>query len=125
MQQLIYLALKGLMNGYARLGLMRFSRVFHNICGKVWDPVDLPTLREDVATTFSILERDLLEAFFNVMMHMTLHVVEKLDICGPIHSRWMYPIKRAFKTFKRHVHNRAKRKHPWQKVTFVMRRLGL
>jgi hypothetical protein len=103
MQQLMSLALRGLINGHVRLGLMRFRRVFHNICGKVWGPIDLPTLREDVATTFSILEWELLEAFFDVMMHLTLHVVEELDICGLIHSRWIYPIKRALNTFKGYV----------------------
>ncbi len=95
--------LEGVNNGHVRLGLMRFSQVFHNIYGKVWDPIDLPTLREDVATTFSILEWELLEAIFDVMMHLTLHVVEELDICGLIHSRWIYPIKRALKTFKGYV----------------------
>jgi len=103
MQQLMSLALRGLMNGHGRLGLMRFSPMFHNICGKVWDPIDLPTLRKDVAITFSILQWELLEAFFIVMMHLTLHVVEELDISGPIHSKWIYPIKRAFKTFKGYV----------------------
>jgi len=34
---------------------------------KVWDPTELPTLQEDVATTISLLEWELPGAFFDVM----------------------------------------------------------
>jgi hypothetical protein len=44
------------------------------------------------------------------MTHLTLHVVEELAICGPIHPRWMYPIERAMKVFKGYVRNRARPK---------------
>ncbi len=60
---------------------------------KVWDPINLPSLKEDVASTFSYNEWELPRAFFDVMTHLTLHVVEELDICAPIHTHWMYPIK--------------------------------
>jgi hypothetical protein len=56
MQQLMPLALRGLMDAHVRLSLMRLSRVYHNICAKVWDPIGLPTLREDLAITLSMLE---------------------------------------------------------------------
>jgi hypothetical protein len=48
------LALKGLMDTNVRLSFMRPSRVFRNICAKVWDLASLPSLREDVAITFSM-----------------------------------------------------------------------
>jgi hypothetical protein len=54
--------------------------MFRSICGKVLDPVDPPTLKEDVATTLNLIEWELLGAFFDVMTHSTLHVVEELDI---------------------------------------------
>jgi hypothetical protein len=108
MQQLMPLALRGLMGAHVRLSLMRLSRVYRNICAKVWDPIDLPTLREDVAITFSMLEWEFPGAFFDVMSHLTLHIVEELDICGPVHTRWMYPIERAMKVFKGYVRNRSR-----------------
>jgi hypothetical protein len=108
MQQLMPLALRGLMDAHVRLSLMRLSRVYRNICAKVWDPIDLPTLREDVAITLSMLEWEFLGAFFDVMSHLTLHIVEELDICGPVHTRWMYRIERAMKVFKGYVRNRSR-----------------
>jgi hypothetical protein len=60
-----------------------------------------------VAITLSLLEWELPGAFFDVMTHLCLHVVEELAICGPVHVRWMYPIERALKTFKAYVRNKA------------------
>jgi hypothetical protein len=102
------LALRGLMDPHVQLALMRLSRIFRKICVKVWDPTELPTLQEDVATTLSLLEWELPGAFFDVMTHLCLHVVEELAICGPVHVRWMYPIERALKTFKAYVQNKAR-----------------
>jgi hypothetical protein len=81
------------MDAHVRLSLMRLSRVYCSICAKVWDPIDLPTLKEDVAITLRMLEWEFSGAFFDVMSHLTLHIVEELNICGPIHTRWMYPIE--------------------------------
>jgi hypothetical protein len=75
------------------LSLMQLSQVFHNICAKVWDPTSLSSLRENVIITLSVIEWELLGAFFDVMTHLVLHVVEELAICEPVHSRWMYPIE--------------------------------
>ncbi len=51
------------------------------------------SLRENVIITLSVIEWELLGAFFDVMTHLVLHVVEELAICEPIHSRWMYSIE--------------------------------
>jgi hypothetical protein len=61
-----------------------------------------------VAITLCLLEWELPEAFFDVMTHLCLHVVEELAICDPMHVRWMYPIERALKTFKAYVRNKAR-----------------
>ncbi len=92
------------MQPHVWLALMWISRVFHIICAKVWDPKDFQALRDDVATT---LEWELHVAFFDIMTHLTLHVVEELDVCGLVHARWMYPIERALKMFKTYVRNRV------------------
>jgi hypothetical protein len=96
------------MQPHVRLTLMWFSRVFRSICAKVWDPRNFQALW-DVATTLSLLEWELHVAFFDIMTHLTLHVVEKLDLCGLVHAKWMYLIEWGLKMFKTYVRNRA---HP-------------
>ncbi len=60
---------------------------------KVWDPIDFQALRDDVATMLNLLKWELHVAFFDIMTHLTLHLVEKLDVCGHVHATWMYPIE--------------------------------
>ncbi len=95
------------MQPHVRLALMRLSRVFRSICVKVWDPKNFQALKDDVATTFSLLEWEFLATFFDIMTHLTLHVVEELDVCGLVHAGRMYPIERTLKMFKTYVRNRA------------------
>jgi len=96
------------MQPHVQLALMWLNRVFHSICAKVWDLRNFQALR-DVATTLNLLEWELHVAFFDIMTHRTLHVVEKLDVCGLVHAKWMHLIERALKMFKTYVRNRA---HP-------------
>ncbi len=42
------------------------------------------------------------------MTHLTLHLVDELDICGMVHSHWMYPIERTLKDLKGYVQNMCK-----------------
>jgi hypothetical protein len=44
-------------------------------------------------------------AFFDVMTHSTVHVVQELDTYGQVHSRWMYPIERANENIQTLVEN--------------------
>jgi hypothetical protein len=95
------------MDADVHLSLMHFSRMYRNICAKVGDPINLPTLKEDVAITFNMLEWEFPRAFFDVMSHLTLHIVEELDICGPVHTRWMYPIERCLNLCKEETITKA------------------
>jgi hypothetical protein len=42
------------------------------------------------------------------MTHVVIHLIDELELCGPMHIRWMYPIERAMKNLKGYVHNMAK-----------------
>lgn len=46
-------------------------------------------------------------AFFDVMMHLPIHLAEEARLGGPVSYRWMYPIERYLRTLKGYVRNRA------------------
>ncbi len=125
MQQLMPLALKALMDVHVCFSLMRLSRMYCNICAKVWDPIDIPTLREDVAISLSMLEWKFSKTFFDVVSHLTLHIIEEPDICGPVHTRWMYPIERTMKVFKGYVCNRSRPEASMAKGYILDKTIGL
>ena len=54
-----------------------------------------------------MLEKVFPPSFFDIMSHLPIHLVQQLDICGPVHSRWMYPMERYLKRLKGYVGQRA------------------
>ncbi|CAN1170392.1 hypothetical protein LINPERHAP2_LOCUS28978, partial [Linum perenne] len=48
-------------------------------------------------------------AFFTVMVHLVLYLVDEVRRGGPVQFRWMYPIERYLGKLKTFVGNRA---HP-------------
>ena len=47
-------------------------------------------------------------SFFDVMSHLVLHLVEELELCGPVHTRWIYNMERMNKVLKRYMNNMAR-----------------
>jgi hypothetical protein len=72
---------------------MCLSYIFRCICVKVLDPAHMHILQENVAITMCMLEMTMPPTFFEMMTHLIIHLVEDLDICGPIHTKWMYSIE--------------------------------
>jgi hypothetical protein len=87
---------------------MQMCKVFRRICTKVYNPADFESLRADVAESMALLEMEFLPSFFDIMTHLTYHLVEELDLCGLVVARWMYPVERYMKTLKKYVRNLAR-----------------
>ena len=68
----------------------------------------LRQMKEDIPLILSKLERIFPPAFFDVMVHLAVHLPEEAMLRGPVHYGWMYPIKRRLGYLKGTVRNRAK-----------------
>lgn len=88
--------------------IVRMSRIFKRICSKTVDMNKRESLFEDCAETLCLMEKLFPPSFFDVMVHLTIHLVEELFICEPVHVRWMYPYQKYFKTLTGYVCNTAK-----------------
>jgi hypothetical protein len=84
---------------------MRMCKVFQQICTKVYNPADFESLQADVAKS---MEMEVPPSFFDIMTHLPYHLVQELDLCGLVASRWMYPVERYMKTLKNYVRNMAR-----------------
>jgi hypothetical protein len=60
-----------------------------------------------VVETICILELCFPPAFFDVMQHCLIHLVDELEICGPVGGRWMYPCERYLGTLKSYVRTKS------------------
>ncbi len=56
--------------------------------------------KEGVATIFCMVEMDMSLSFFDMMMHLVVHLVKELVFCSLIHTQWTYCIKCTNKVFK-------------------------
>ena len=54
------------------------------------------------------LEKIFPPAFFDVMVHLCVHLPDEALLRGPVQYGWMYPIERRLGTLKNFVRNRAK-----------------
>jgi hypothetical protein len=65
-------------------------------------------LMEEVAKIMSTIKKMFPLATFDVMTHLVVHLVEELDLCGPIHTRWMYLYRVVHESSKRVYLKRGK-----------------
>ena len=54
------------------------------------------------------LERNFPLAFFDIMIHLMLHLPEEAILGGPVYMWWMYSFERYLKRLKDYVRNAAK-----------------
>ena len=108
LQQILPLCYRKVSNKNLASAIVRLSRVFRKLCGKTVNIADEVQLKEDATETICMLEREMPPSFFDIMSHLPNHLVEELFLCGPVHTRWMYPYERYFKTLKGYVRNLAK-----------------
>ena len=54
----------------------------------------LEHLENDIIVTLCKLERIFPPSFFDVMVHLPIHLASEAKIAGPVQYRWMYPIER-------------------------------
>ena len=67
---------------------------FNVICRKVIDPTRLDDLENEAITILCQIEMHFPPSFFDIMVHLIVHLVREIRICGPVFLRWMSPIER-------------------------------
>ncbi|CAM8938710.1 unnamed protein product [Rhodiola kirilowii] len=105
-QQLLPIAIRGILPPKVRAAIQRLCVIFSSLCAKVVDPTELDRLQEQVVITLCQLEMFFPPSFFDIMVHLTVHLVREVRILGPVYMRWMYPFERYMKILKSYVRNR-------------------
>ncbi|KAL4038500.1 hypothetical protein IC575_002121 [Cucumis melo] len=106
MQQLLFVAIRGILPKHVRLAIIRLCFFFNAICKKTIDTSELKGMQEDVVVTLCLLEKYFPPSFFTIMVHLVVHLVREIEFYGPVHLRWMYPFERYMKVLKTYVRNR-------------------
>ncbi|XP_071739827.1 uncharacterized protein [Rutidosis leptorrhynchoides] len=78
------------------------------LCSKVLKQNDLFNMEKDIGKILCDLERIFPPSFFDVVIHLSVHLASEARLGGPIHYRWMYPIEKYLGTLKSYVRNKSK-----------------
>ena len=94
LQHILPIAIRGLLPKDVCQALIELSKFFKNLCSKCLVVEELIHLEEQIIVTLCKLETIFPPAFFDVMIHLPVHLAGEAKIAGPVQYRWMYPIER-------------------------------
>ncbi|XP_062086475.1 uncharacterized protein LOC133792583 [Humulus lupulus] len=81
---------------------------FKIICARTLIVSDLEKVKTSIVEILCGLEIIFPPAFFDVMVHLMIHLPQEAIDGGPVHMRWMYPFERYMKKLKHYVRNKAR-----------------
>ncbi|XP_042444004.1 uncharacterized protein LOC122029118 [Zingiber officinale] len=103
MQHFLPIVIRNSLPKYVRYAVTRLCFFFKDICCKIIDVAKLDKLQSDLIITLCLLEQYFLPSFFDIMLHLIVHLVREVQLCGPVYFRWMYPFERCMKVLKSYV----------------------
>nr|AAD03356.1 En/Spm-like transposon protein [Arabidopsis thaliana] len=77
-------------------------------CKRVIDMEQLLEIEAEIVETLCLFESFFPPSFFDIMVHLTVHLGREALLGGPVHFRWMYPFERYMKVLKDFVRNTAR-----------------
>ncbi|CAA7056519.1 unnamed protein product [Microthlaspi erraticum] len=108
MQQLLPIALRGMLSKGPRVAIVRLCAFFSQLCQRVIDREQILIMEAEIVETLCMFERFFPPSFFDIMVHLTVHLGREARLGGPVHFRWMYPFERYMKVLKDYVRNPAR-----------------
>ena len=94
LQHLLPLAIRKILPERVCVALPRVSNFFKQICSPTIRVSDMINLEVEIAETLSILETIFVPSFFDVMVHLMVHLPAQVRIGGPVHFRSMWSVER-------------------------------
>lgn len=109
LQRLLPIAIRGYLRKDIRMALIELCVFFKELCSRTLKVEVLKQIENNIAIILCKFEMIFPPAFFDIMVHLAIHLPREALLAGPVQFRWMYPIERFLGKLKRYVRNRA---HP-------------
>jgi hypothetical protein len=91
------------------IGLIQLSNLFDALCSKELVEAELDRISCSIREVVCPLEMTFTSAFFDIMIHLPVHLAEEAKLGEPVCYRWMYPVEWYLRIVKGYVRNKA---HP-------------
>ena len=63
--------------------------------------------KREIVEIMTMLEKEMPTSFFDIQVHLLVHLVDEVKLTGVVSSRWMFFVERYMKTLKDFVRQRA------------------
>ena len=93
-ERLLPLAVRDFLHKKVSDALTELSNFFKELCSKVLRVDDLDRLETQIAITLCKLEQNFPPSFFDVMVHLAIHLSWEAKVASLVQYRWMYPGER-------------------------------
>ena len=107
-QQVLPAAIRHSLTRGVRDTIIRLGNLFQRICAKVIRISEIESLRTCAAEVLCMLEVHFPPGFFDIMTHLVIHLVDEIEICGPVHARWCYSVERYLGILTKYVRDKSK-----------------
>ncbi|KAM3308150.1 hypothetical protein P3S67_009894 [Capsicum chacoense] len=87
------------------VAITELSIFFRELCSKTLRIDVLDQLETQIPITLSKLEKMFLPTFFDVMVHLVIHLPREAKLAGSVQNRWMYPIEQFLCILKCYIRN--------------------
>ncbi|KAL2904445.1 Formamidopyrimidine-DNA glycosylase [Bienertia sinuspersici] len=108
MHYLLPIDAKETLSRHVATPIIRMSNFFKGIWKKAIDPQDLDNLQSEIVETLCQFEGIFPPAFFDIMVHLPVHLVEEIKLGGPVAIRCMYAIERYLRELKSDARNKGR-----------------
>ncbi|XP_066396232.1 uncharacterized protein [Miscanthus floridulus] len=108
LQRIIPASLRGLVRKDVYEAVAELGTFFKELCSRNLRIDVVKRLKEEIPLILCKLEKIFPPAFFDVMVHLAVHLPNEALLRGPIQYGWMYPIERLLGTLKNFVRNMAR-----------------
>src|SRR3954453_7335272 len=102
MTQFLPVALRGLLLENVRVPIVKLCAFLNAISQKVINPEMLPRLQKDVVQCLVSFELVFPPSFFDIMTHLLVHLVEEINILGPVFLHNFFPFERFMGVLKKY-----------------------
>ncbi|XP_010233141.1 uncharacterized protein LOC100826217 [Brachypodium distachyon] len=108
LQRVLPAGLRGLVRQDIYEAITELGNFFKQLCSKTLRLDVLHRLKDKIPLILCKLEKIFPPAFFDVMVHLAVHLPDEAIQRGPVHYGWMYPVERRLGYLKGTVRNKAR-----------------
>jgi hypothetical protein len=106
--RIIPVCLRGFVPKDVYEAILELGNFFKKLCSRTLRKDVMKKLKEDIPLILCKFEKIFPPTFFDVMVHLVVHLPDEALLRGPVQYGWMYPIELRLGTLKKFLRNRLR-----------------